>query len=117
VKKRLHQNGVYIRDYESTGDDRRDIEIVTRILTERGLNQVLTLERSMFNQANSFAAISADIFEKHLLKKPPNGAAMSPFVVNTAFAIEVFLKTLAMQHGKKLHGHEIDDAGFAKCFR
>ncbi len=61
----------------------------------------------MFNQANSFASISADIFEKHLLKAPPNGAAMSPFVVNIAFAIELFIKTLSIQHGKKLHGHEI----------
>jgi hypothetical protein len=107
VKKRLHHNGTYICDFDFTGDATRDAATVDRLLTERGLNQTPTMERSMFNQANSFASISADIFEKHLMKQPPNGAAMSPFVVNTAFAIELFIKTLAMQHGKKLHGHEI----------
>jgi hypothetical protein len=107
VKKRLHHNGVYICDFDASGDAMRDIEVVNRLLAERGLDQKVTLEWSMFNQANSFSIVSADIYEKHLMKPPPNGAAMSPFVVNTAFAIELFLKTLAMQHGKKLHGHEI----------
>ncbi|MET4240712.1 hypothetical protein [Bradyrhizobium sp. RT10b] len=107
MKKRLHHNGAFIGDFDSTGDDMRDAELVSKLLAERGLSQSPTLERSMFNQANSFAEASADIFEKHIMKQPPNGAAMSPFVVNTTFAIELFIKTLAMQHGKKLHGHEI----------
>lgn len=107
MKKRVHHNGVLIGEFDFTGDDVRDVEIVDKLLAERGLNQVATLERSMFNQANSFASASADIFEKHLLKEPPNGAAMSPFVVNIAFAIELFIKTLSIQHDKKLHGHEI----------
>jgi hypothetical protein len=107
MKKRLHLNGVLVGEFDSTGDDMRDVEIVDKLLAERGLKQTVTLERSMFNQANSFAGASADIFEKHLLKEPPNGAAMSPFVVNIAFAKELFIKTLSIQHGKKLHGHEI----------
>jgi hypothetical protein len=107
MKKRLHHNGVLIGEFDFTGDDVRDVEIVDKLLAERGLKQAVTLERSMFNQANSFASASADIFEKHLLKVPSNGAAMSPFVVNIAFAIELFIKTLSIQHGKKLQGHEI----------
>ncbi|WFT91411.1 hypothetical protein QA633_23905 [Bradyrhizobium barranii] len=107
MKKRLHHNGVLIGEFDFTGDDIRDVEIVDKLLAERGPKQAATLERSMFNQANSFASASADIFEKHLLKTPPNGAAMSPFVVNIAFSIELFIKTLSVQHGKTLHGHEI----------
>ncbi|WP_315729145.1 hypothetical protein [Bradyrhizobium sp. SZCCHNS2015] len=107
MKKRLHLNGVLIGEFEFTGDEAKDIQLVDKLLAERGLKQTPTLERMMFNQANSFASASADIFEKHLLMAPPNGAAMAPFVVNIAFAIELFLKTLAIQHGKKLHGHEI----------
>jgi hypothetical protein len=105
--KRLHLNGTYICDYESTGNDFEDAKRVDKILADRGLKQVPTLHRAMFNQANSFASVSAEIFEKHLSNPPINGAAMSPFVVNTALAIEIFIKTLAMQHGKRLHGHEI----------
>lgn len=107
MKKRLHHNGVLIGEFDFTGDDVRDVATVDKLLAERGLKPAVTLERSMFNQANSFATASADIFEKHLLKAPLNGAAMSPFVVNIAFAIELFIKTLSIQHDKKLHGHEI----------
>lgn len=105
--KRFHLNGTYICDYESTGNDLDDVVSLNKLLAERGLDQIPTIQRSMFNQANSFANVAAEIFEKHLIAQPPNGAAMSPFVVNIALAIELFFKTLAMQHGKKLHGHEI----------
>jgi hypothetical protein len=107
MKKRLHLNGVLIGEFEFTGDEAKDIQLIDKLLAERGLKQTPSPERMMFNQANSFARASADIYEKHLLAAPPNGAAMAPFVVNIAFAIELFLKALAMQHGKKLHGHEI----------
>ncbi|WP_027529955.1 hypothetical protein [Bradyrhizobium sp. WSM3983] len=108
MKKRLHNNGVFVCEFESTGDNMKDIALVDKLLEERGLKPPpATLERSIFNQANSFAGASADIFEKHLLNQPPNGAAVSPFVVNIAFAIELSLKTLSIQHGKQLRGHEI----------
>jgi len=32
---------------------------------------------------------------------------VAPFVVNMAFSLELYLKTIALQHGKKLHGHEL----------
>jgi hypothetical protein len=113
--KRFHLNGHYICDYESTGNDFDDAKMLNKLLAERGLNQIPTIRQSIFNQANSFATVSAEIFEKHLIIEPPNGATMSPFVVNIALAIELFFKTLAMQHGKKLHGNEI--AKLFKSFR
>jgi len=69
---------------------------------------VSTPEHAIFRQAVSFTNIAADAFEKHLIKTPPDGGAMAPFVVNAVFGIELYLKTLALQHGKTLHGHEIE---------
>jgi hypothetical protein len=38
----------------------KDVEIVSRLLAEKGLDRKPTLERAILNQANSFAATSAD---------------------------------------------------------
>jgi len=107
MKKRLHHNGQYICDYESTGDDLKDLAAVNAIMAARGLDFKPTPEQAIFRQALSFANISADIFQKYLLITPPDGSGMAPFVVNAVFGIELYLKTLALQHGKKLRGHEI----------
>ncbi len=42
MKKRLHHNGVSIGEFEFTGDDVRDVEIVDKLLAERGLKQTVT---------------------------------------------------------------------------
>lgn len=107
--KRVHNNGVYIGDIVTTGDDLKDAQLVNDLLASKGLLlPPPTFEQAMFRQAETFINTSADIFEKHLNHSPPrNGNAMAPFVVNIVFGIELFLKTLALQHGKKLHGHEL----------
>lgn len=87
----------------------QDVAIVEKILSARGLKAVPTSEQSIFQQAVSFTNIAAEIFEKHLVQGPPNGSAMAPFVVNAVFGIELYLKTLALHHGKKLHGHKITE--------
>jgi len=108
MKKRLHHNGQFVSEYESTGDDLKDIQIVEKIFVERGLNLPKpTLEQASFRQAISFTKIAADVFEKYIAKEPPDGSGMAPFVVNAVFSIELYMKTLAFQHAKKLHGHEI----------
>lgn len=106
--KRVHNNGVYVGDIVTTGDDMKDAMLVQKLLASKGISAPApTPVQSIFSQAGSFINISADIFEKHLNVTPPNGSAMAPFVVNTAFGIELLLKTLALQHGKTLHGHEL----------
>ena len=38
-----------------------------------------------------------------------DGNSAVPFVVNSSFATELYLKAIALLNGKKLHGHELDD--------
>lgn len=107
MKKRFYHNGQYICDYESTGDEMKDIAIINQIAIERGLDfRTTTTAEAMFQQANSFAATGAALFER-LIRRPPDQMAIAPFVVNTAFSLELYMKVLALQHGKKLHGHEL----------
>ncbi|MCA6107721.1 hypothetical protein [Bradyrhizobium cenepequi] len=107
MKKRLHNNGEYICDFECTGDYIQDAILVDRLLTERGLKQVVTPQQTIFRQANSFMTTSALLYEK-IIARPPDAGAVAPFVVNAAFALELYLKTLALQHGKTLRGHELE---------
>jgi hypothetical protein len=106
MKKRLHHNGKYICDYESTGDGLKDVAIIDRLISERGLKAEPSAHRGIFQQAYSFITTAAHLYDR-LNTAPPDGSAVAPFVVNTAFALELYIKTLALQHGKKLHGHEL----------
>lgn len=65
-----------------------------------------TMTQAMLRQAVSFATASRDLFEKYLSGPSSDGKAMEPFVVNAAFAIEIYLKTLHASAGarKKEHG-------------
>lgn len=108
MKKTFHHNGRFICEYESTGDALEDIKIVDRIIKDMGLDgPEIPLHRSMFYQAQAFSKTAAMLYER-LLRPPPDPSAMSPFVVNMTFAIEIYLKALAEKHGKSLHGHEIE---------
>lgn len=109
VKKKIHHNGVYIGEFETTGDDLKDVVIVSRILDERGLNGgAVPLHVSIFQQAYSFSIAATQLFQR-IVQKPPDVTAVSPFVVNITFSIELYLKSLALKHGKRLHGHPLGD--------
>lgn len=109
AKKKIHHNGTYVGDYDSTGDSLQDVLIVHKILEAKGLNRpLLPPHVSIFQQAYSFSTAATHLFQR-LVQKPPDVTAVSPFVVNIAFSIELYLKSLALKHGKRLHGHPLGD--------
>ena len=61
----------------------------------------------MFGQALSFARMASYIRNKDLLSRPWNGSSVAPFVVNSAFSIELYLKTLAKICNKPMTGHDL----------
>lgn len=103
----LYLNGIAVGEVTVTGDRYRDMEIARQFLKDSGLYKETTLEQAMFRQAISFASTSAYLYERDLLKAPRNGLSVAPFIVNSAFSIELYLKTLAQIHGKSLKGHEL----------
>jgi len=105
--KKLFVNGVLIGEVPATGDNRKDAEIARAYIESKGLHKEVTRVQSMFRQALAFANTSAYLYERDLRNVPRNGLSAAPFVVNIAFAIEIYLKTLAQIHGASLNGHDL----------
>jgi len=103
----LYFNGIVVGEVTVTGDSVRDAEAVRQVLKDKGLYKPTTRENAMFRQAVSFATTSAYLYSRDLSKAPRNQFSIAPFVVNAAFGIELYLKTLAHIHGINLTGHEL----------
>lgn len=62
---------------------------------------------SIFNQAFAFGSAAVDLHAKLQAPSQRDFRAATPFVVNAAFAIELYLKALAAKHGLTLRGHRL----------
>lgn len=100
-------NGIAVGELEATGNVERDIEAIRQFLKDKGLHKETPLFQGMLNQAFAFANTSAYLYERDLRRPPRKGTSAVPFVVNAAFAIELYLKALAQKHGVALRGHEL----------
>jgi len=103
----LYLNGIVVGEVVVTGDRNKDMETARQFLKDKGIYKETTLVQAMFRQAVSFATTAAYLYERDLLKPPRNGFSGAPFVVNSAFSIELYLKTLGQIHHKSLRGHEL----------
>lgn len=103
----LYLNGIVVGEVVVTGDHEKDMEAARQFLKDKGLYKEVTLVQAMFRQAVSFAITAAYLYKRDLLKLPRNGFSVAPFVVNSAFSIELYLKTLGQIHNKSLRGHEL----------
>lgn len=109
AKKTLFFNGKPVCDYEAPADQQAEILLCRDILKQRGLWTPVSKERMIFNQALAFANAGALIYERGLSGTPvKNGNSAVPFIVNSCFATELYLKAIALVSGKVLHGHELD---------
>ncbi len=105
--KEILFNGVVVGTHESTGDDKKDAELVLIFLKEKGLHKPISLNDQIFRQANSFAKIANEIYDHDLKTSPYKGSSVSPFVVNAAFSIELYLKTIHNFYGNQIRGHHL----------
>jgi hypothetical protein len=103
----LYFDGKAIAEIVVTGDSARDAETARQVLKDKGLYTPPTLGNAMFRQAVSFATTSSYLYAKDLTEIPRNQFSVVPFIVNAAFGIELYLKTLANIHGKTLTGHQL----------
>jgi len=89
-------------------DDLEDLQAARQALRNKGLYNPPSVAQGMLDQAVAFAAVSRlayDEMQKRGSTKPPS--TVVPFVVNAAFAMELYLKTLLFALGvaapKHLH--------------
>ena len=105
--RQVYFNGQLVGEVPNTGDHEVDLAASEKLLRDRGLLRGVTPAQATFQQAYSFAKLSSQIYREHLTKVPRGGFAVAPFIVNSAFAIELYLKTIAQLHGSALRGHDL----------
>lgn len=105
--KSVYLNGKLVGEAAATGDLEADQWAALQVLKDTGNYRKPSLVDGMFRQALSFATTSAYLYERDLLKVPRNGLSVAPFVVNSALAIELYLKTLGQLYSVKLRGHDL----------
>ncbi len=105
VKKDILLNGVLVGSYEASGDMEKDAKVARDFLSKKGLLKGVTENDQMYGVANSFAEVANTIYSNHLRKSPYKGSSTVPFVVNAAFSIELYLKTINNTYGNKIKGH------------
>lgn len=107
--KDLLVNGKIIGQYISTGDTELDAPIALAKLRELG-HEAPEFPAWMYirQQAIYFQDTCAYLLQSEINRPPPRRPfALIPYVVNSAFCVELYLKALALKHGKKLRGHEL----------
>jgi hypothetical protein len=105
----VYFNGEIVGEIPITGNDDEDLAASRRLLESKGLNQKMSLEQVMYNQAFAFAKTSAQLYDQGLKRVPRDGQLVIPWIVNSAFAIEIYLKTLGQMSGRPSRGHNISD--------
>ncbi|WP_046007477.1 hypothetical protein [Pseudoalteromonas rubra] len=90
-----------------SGDRLENSKRYIQFLKDENLYLELSQSKLMFKQARAFAKIARGIHSKSLRKPPFSHEACAPFVVNSAFACEMYLKTLQNIYGKAEEIHNL----------
>lgn len=105
--KKVYLNGLFVGEVPAAADDETHIELAIALLKAKGLYEPTTLVQAMFRQAVSFATTASYLYKRDLTSVPRNGMSVAPFVVNSAFAIELYLKTLGQLHNTRVKVHDL----------
>lgn len=102
MRKEIVLNGVLVGHFDATGDSRLDAEAMRTYLRKRGLWKEVPRGDVMFGAALGFANTAAMVYHRDLEHPPHRAISVAPFAVNSAFAIELYLKALTHRHGGKV---------------
>lgn len=102
-------DGKVVGWFESTGDEERDLELARAKLRELGLERpALPRWMRIRQQAMDFRDACGLIMNYDLGRRPPERRPLSvPYVANTAFCLELYLKALSLRHGNEQRGHDL----------
>lgn len=105
--KKIYLNGEFIGEIPAEANDLEDMRAGRELIRAKGLYKEITIEQSMYNQAVAFAKTSAELYERGLKNVPRDGNALVPWIVNSSFSIEIYLKALGKIFGVELRGHKL----------
>ena len=107
MKKSVVFNGIIVGEYESTGNLDEELSAVRSYLKEKGLWKPVSVNDSMFGQANAFAQTANLLYRRDFSRSPYKAPSMGPLVVNAVFSIEIYLKTIHEAYGNLRRGHHL----------
>jgi hypothetical protein len=105
--KTSYLEGEFVGEIPTAGDQEQDMRAALAFIESNGLTREVTTVRATFRQAHSFAKAASLIYKADLGVEPRNLPSIMPFIVNLAFSIELYLKTLGQLHGVTLRGHKL----------
>lgn len=102
-------DGKVVGWFESTGDEEKDLELARAKLRASGLERPPLPQWMLIRQqAMDFRDACGLIMNYDLGRRPPERRPLSiPYVVNTAFCLELYLKALSLRHGNEQRGHDL----------
>lgn len=101
--------GKYLGEIEDSRDRQKNIAAMEALRAAHGLPPTLrkTLPQRACDQAKSFAE-AAKLIREQPLVSPDGRNLVAPSVVNSAFAIELYLKAIGFSVARNLHGHKLE---------
>ncbi len=105
---RIMDNDREIGKILDSGDPIENSKRYIQFLKSNDLYVEQSKTKLMFKQAKAFAAVSRDIHQSNFIKPPFNQQAIAPFIVNSAFACEMYLKALQSLSGEVEECHSLN---------
>lgn len=108
-RRQLMVNGQAVGWFDATGDSQQDLELARAKLKELGQEQpVLPRWMLIRQQAIDFREACGLIMNYDLKVRSRDRRPLSiPYVVNSAFCLELYLKALSLRHGNEQRGHDL----------
>jgi len=104
----VHSGNTPVGHFIGTGDDLTDLKECERVLRDAGIQRKdRPLDERIRDQAKAFATVTLEMAKKIEKLRGRSGSYVGPFMVNAAFALELFLKSLAQRYEKTLRGHSL----------
>jgi HEPN domain len=107
--KQFFSDGKYVGDIPASDDIMVQAKAAIELMKAKGLYRKIAPAETIFGQATAFATTAAHLFNNDLRgMPPPRPASLGAFVVNAAFAVELYLKALHHTHpGKVGRTHDL----------
>lgn len=108
-QREIALNGKVVGHFEATGDYDTDSRVALAELKRLGYDQSsLPQWKHIRQQAMDFRDACGLIMNYDLGKRDPSFRPLSiPYVVNTAFCLELYLKAISLRHGSNQKGHDL----------
>ncbi len=107
MMKTVKLNGVIVGEYLGSDDYFEDIAAAREFLRQKGHWRTPSLPQTIYGQASAFAYVANETYKELMKRGPERPIVAAPFVVNAAFSVELFLKSLHVANREPRRGHRL----------